>query len=293
MNRTGIEYLDLTWNPIVMRCDRVSEGCKHCWHLEVSNRHALNPRLSKNRRSASEGGTPVFLMHKLTEPIRRRAPSVVGVQFMGDLFHSRIPRNWIESVLAAMAASYAMRKGHVFLVLTKRVGRMVPYATDQESCSRIHVIAADICARAGLVFPGLGPDWWPLPNVLWGVTVENRLRAEERIGELLRIPGRRWLSVEPMLGPVSLPSVVDGWGMPGTVEFVVAGCEKPARRHTETEWVRDLRDQCMAAGVRFFLKQMNDRHRGIVSLPELDGRRWSTKPSFVPEGFGDAVAKPW
>ena len=114
---------------------------------------------------------------------------------------------------------------------------------------------------------------WPLPNVWIAVTAEDQQRANERVPLLLQIPAAvRFVSVEPMLETVDLSS----W-LP-CLDWVICGCETgPQARPMEADWVRDLRDECTAAGVPFFLKAMRVDGR-VVKLPELDGRKWDQVP---------------
>jgi len=86
MNKTKIEYLTHTWNPIAMRCSPVSEGCSNCWHLALANRLAKNPMIPEDRQKAYAGGEPVLIEKELDAPLNRKKPAIIGVQFMGDLF---------------------------------------------------------------------------------------------------------------------------------------------------------------------------------------------------------------
>lgn len=87
MNRTDIEYLTHTWNPIAMRCTPVSEGCANCWHQRMADRLAGNRSFPLDVRRAYAGeGLPVLVKERLVKPLRRKKPSRIGVQFMGDLF---------------------------------------------------------------------------------------------------------------------------------------------------------------------------------------------------------------
>ncbi len=133
-------------------------------------------------------------------------------------------------------------------------------------------------------------------NVYLGVTAENQEQADERIPILLQIPAAvRFVSVEPMLGPVDLTRIVyerqtvidslkglHGWPLPHAdgpkLDWVICGSESgPNRRHAKIEWIRDLRDQCRAANVPFFLKQMEIDGK-LVKMPKLDGRVWDEMP---------------
>ncbi len=145
---------------------------------------------------------------------------------------------------------------------------------------------------------------WPLPNVWLGVTAENQQAADERIPILLQISAAvRFVSVEPMLGPVDLTgirfnrsvlvNVLEGCGINlksytqsipnvfcNKIDWVIGGGETgPGARPCYPDWVRSLKDQCQDAGVPFFLKQMHIGGK-LVKMPEMDGRRWDEMPCF-------------
>jgi protein gp37 len=112
------------------------------------------------------------------------------------------------------------------------------------------------------------------PNVWIGATVENQERADERIPHLLRIPARvRFLSVEPMLGPITFK--IHHW----PIHWVIAGGESGVGfRTSDPAWFRGLRNQCINAGVPFFFKQWGGLHSKINGA-ELDGREWKEFPA--------------
>ena len=96
MNKTNIEYLDLTWNPIVMRCTPIAEGCKNCWHLRMADRLA---GMNRQLRDIYSGKSKPYLdLLRLTEPLYRKKPAKIGTQFMGDLFHKNITRKMFHSI---------------------------------------------------------------------------------------------------------------------------------------------------------------------------------------------------
>ncbi len=146
---------------------------------------------------------------------------------------------------------------------------------------------------------------WPLPNVWLGVSAEDQQRADERIPLLLPTPAAvRFVSVEPMLGPVDLSCLqhdrefeVDALtgahgvlrplrGKGPSLDWVIAGCESGhGARPADVSWFRSLKDQCVAAGTPYFLKQMMVPQCGgkpkLSKMPELDGRVWDQVPSEV------------
>jgi len=273
MNKTKIEYLDYTFNPIAMRCTPVSPGCANCWHLRTADRLCRNPQIPFNEAMALEGAGPFVLREReLSSPLRAKKPAVIGVQFMGDLFHEDVPGSFVQAAYTTMAKA----RQHTFLVLTKRAKRMADITTG--------MIEMGLTLREGYQ----GGD---LPNIWHGVTVCNQQEADEKIPHLLKVPGRKWLSIEPMLGEIDLghngsdalpvfrypdkdipiysqPSnrCVDSFkggfwkkhdaNMRPFVDAVILGGETgPGARPMHPDWVRSVRDQCVAAGVPFYLKQ--------------------------------------
>lgn len=241
---TKIEWTDETWNPIT-GCTKISEACKHCYAERMS------------KRLAGRCGYPTYYPFKVTlhedkldEPLRWKKPRQVFVCSMGDLFHEDVPIRWFYEVYKVMEQC----KHHTFLVLTKRPQRMANVLEQFEGRS------------------------WPLSNVWLGVTAENQQRADERIPVLLQIPAAvRFVSVEPMLGPVDLRKWMawDGFrrNIPGFIpnpnyrglNWVICGGETgPGARPMHPDWARSLRDQCQQVGVPFFFKQWGEWSRDYI-----------------------------
>jgi protein gp37 len=234
---TTIEWTDATWNP-VRGCTKVSPGCKNCYALRFAERFRGVPG------HPFESGFDLRLVpEKLEEPLRWRTPRRVFVNSMSDLFHERIPVDYIQRVFDVMGRA----RQHQFQVLTKRSARLLE-------------LAGDI-------------PWHP--NVWMGVSVENQ-RYAERARTLAQVPAQvRFLSVEPLIGPIpDLP--LDG------IHWVIVGGESGWRRRPiHDEWVRDIRDQCEARSVPFFFKQWGGRFPKSGGR-ELDGREWSEFPVPAP-----------
>lgn len=253
MNATEIQYLTHTWNPVKMRCKRVSEGCENCWHLTICDRLKRNPALSEEKRRAFAGEVDPFIdMDELDAPRKRRIPSIIGVQFMGDLFYEGNSPSMINTVFATML----LARQHTFLVLTKRPERMVE----------------------------LYQHWWSWDNApkhIWlGITAENQARFEERFQHLVKVPSRvKFISAEPLLGPINL-----GWWQ-WYIDWVITGCESgPDRRYAHWDWFRELRDQCKHPRLKqipFFFKQGERLSGHIQSMPMLDGTVWDQFPEGV------------
>jgi protein gp37 len=244
MNKTNIEYLDYTWNPIAMRCAPVSEACENCWHLAAADRLARNPKIDREIRASYSGEMPHQLVnYRLEEPLKLKKPSVIGVQFMGDLFHDYIFDDCLQPIFNTMVEC----QQHIFLLLTKRPGNMKDW------------IELAIHAE------------WPIDNLWLGVTAENQKRADERIPILLQIPAAvRFVSVEPMLEPINMTEAIygtgprgmnafgftDGFGYEANIQWVICGAETGSgARWMNPEWAFDLYAQCHIAGVPFFFKK--------------------------------------
>jgi protein gp37 len=244
----------------------------------------------------------------LDRPLKWRKPRTVFVNSMGDLFHEKVPPIFIAQVFGIMAAC----PQHTFIVLTKRDPRpWFEYVTHLASFP-----PGDFCQRQAFGVVGDAYPLhkikrtfksypWPPPNVAIGVSVENQEQADKRIPWLLQTPAaRRFISVEPMLGGLVLEPYL--WGSAGDTagyfdrdgrrrsggaggqticprplnafHSIICGCESgPKARPMHEDWARSLRDQCVAAGVPYFLKQLK-RDGKIVSMPELDGRVWDQLP---------------
>ncbi|OEU68470.1 MAG: hypothetical protein BBJ57_07270 [Desulfobacterales bacterium PC51MH44] len=248
MNKTDIEYLDYTWSPIAMRCTPKSTGCLNCWHLKVVGRLMNNPTMPKRKRDAWAGGEYVLDSHEIMAPRKTRKPSVIGVQFMGDLFHWSIKYSDFKQVMNIITLS----KKHTFIMLTKRPNRMRSFIERYYS------------ARG----------WWggALPNLWLGVSCSVQKDADKYLPILAKIPAaKRFVSFEPLLGGVAIPNRTD-------LDWVIAGCESGSkRRKSKIDWFQYMRDLCGFADIPFFLKQMEIDEK-IVSMPELDGKVWDQYP---------------
>ncbi len=282
---TKIEWTDETWSPIT-GCSKVSTGCKNCYAERMA------PRLA-GRFGYPEDDPFSVTLHpdRLNVPFHWRKPRRVFVCSMGDLFHEHVPDEFLHRVLDVIGRA----EDHIFQVLTKRPDRM-----------RSFVSESNRLASPGMGWRFGGP--FPLPNLWLGVSCEDQQTADERIPILLDTPAAvRFVSLEPLLGPIEFPVDYNiNWlgeerhqdcegcsstpvrGQPycpghdvGGIDWVIAGSEsgsRSKRRACNIEWVRSIRDQCVDAGVSFFLKQLHVDGKK-VSIPELDGRRWVEVPN--------------
>ena len=291
---TSIEWTDKTWNP-VRGCSRVSAGCSHCYAEGVARRFA-GPgqpydglvRIGKDGRPKAQwNGTVRFVPEHLADPMRWKKPRRVFVNSMSDLFHEALTFEQIAAVFGVMSSA----PQHTFQVLTKRPERARaffdwlrhPGAADPHATCVWHAMAMTPWRPAGAYdheWPApLGGGPWPLPNVWLGVSVEDQATADERIPTLLQLPAAvRWVSYEPALGPVdfarvrvpdapSPPShatVLHAFrGFGSRLDWIVVGGESgPGARPFDLSWARWTIEQCRAAGVPVFVKQLGAVPRG-------------------------------
>jgi protein gp37 len=238
------------------------------------------------------------LYQNIETPLHVRKPQAWAL--WNDLFHDDIPVDFIHRVWTMMA----LCPQHFFFVLTKRADRMAHVLAsfdDREvwNVSSPWVLDAGIVANGQKPYPCVGVTHyvdrstfhWPLLNVALGVTVESPEHVT-RAHTLCHIrAAMRFLSIEPLLGPVHLADCVRApvlcyesdppityWPRPMPIHLVIAGCESGSgRRPSDTDWFRGLRDECIASGTSYFLKQMDVGGR-VVKVPELDGQRWNQLP---------------
>lgn len=269
MNKTSIEYLTHTWNPLAMRCTPVSQGCTNCWHLTMADRLAANPTISAHARMAYAGKcAPLLIQKRLTAPLRRKKPATIGVQFMGDLLHEDVPTHVIRSVLTVVA----LAPQHTFLILTKRSQRMKELLGSRKFRGELRYAHRSNALRRGLPDPADSDVWddpsFPLPtNIIGMVTVEDQEQADKRIPDLLATPlAVRGLSAEPLLGAIDMSKWIfigpsnRGLG-PGPIKtysplgwVIVGGEAGPGARPMHPDWAREIKHQCQAANIPYFFK---------------------------------------
>ncbi len=251
---SAIEWTDETWNPTV-GCSKVSPGCDNCYAINVAHR-AMQPAhegltIVQDGQRPDWTGEVRLLPDRLDTPLHWRKPRRVFVDSMSDLFHPDVPYRFAREVFNVMRlcdgtlpANGGRRfPSHTFQVLTKRPQRM-----------------AELASTRAL---GYDPER-PPPNVWLGTSIESD-RYAFRADHLRRTPAAvRFLSLEPLLGP--LPSLdVSG------IDWVIVGGESgPGARPMHPQWVRDIRNRCVAAGVAFFFKQWGSWAPG--SHPTRDSR---------------------
>ncbi|SKT28769.1 DUF5131 family protein [Mycobacteroides abscessus] len=250
-DKTGIEWTDATWNPVT-GCDKVSPGCDHCYAETFAE------RWRGTEGHYFETGFDVQLRpDKLDLPLRWTKPRKVFVNSMSDLFHDRVPDEYIARVFAVMA----LAPQHTFQVLTKRHGRMRSLLSSHAFWARVGVAGLD--RDVWLPQAGVSLDQHYLPNVWLGVSAEDQKRADLRIPALLDTPAAvRFISAEPLLGPIDLhadPIGKDSVFWIGRLDWVIVGGESGSgARPMHPWWAESLHRQCAAAGVPFLFKQWGD-----------------------------------
>jgi len=260
-DNSKIEWTDATWNPIV-GCSIVSPGCTNCYAMRQADRirrmqkdppssHYFGTTKIVNGNAVWTGKVALAPDRILTAPLRRRKPTTYFVNSMGDLFHESVPDKWIDRIFAIMLSA----PQHTFQVLTKRSKRMQAYI-EAPSEKRIKEMLHWQHFDNDPLWPG-----WPLPNVWLGVTAEDQQRADERIPDLIETPAAvRFVSVEPMLGPVDLTKLFHTpRDFAAGLHWIICGGESGhSARPMQPEWAMSLRDQCREATVSFFMKQMEN-----------------------------------
>lgn len=287
-DRTSIEWCHATVNAI-SGCTPLSPGCTNCFAMRAGAHNRPHHPSRGLTRPARRGGPHVWTgavrlnEEWLLKPLKWAKPRRIFWNAHGDPFHPAVPQEWVDRELAVAA----LTPQHRHLVLTKRSDRMRRYFDSNNLPERV----LGWCRHFGFL-PDAAKWQWPLPNVWLGVSVEDQKRANERIPDLLATPATlRWLSCEPLLGPVdllpyfdptgaccggepenrcdkcpsdapwrySIPSADGEWAFDPTIDWVIAGGESGSgARPMHPAWARSLRDQCAAAGVPFLFKQWGE-----------------------------------
>lgn len=273
---TQIQWTDASWNPTT-GCTKVSPGCAHCY-IDTT------PAFRIAKRKFEKGNIPIILHeNRLQQPLHWAKPRRIFVNSLSDLFHEDVPGDYIAEVYGTMVAAY----WHEFQVLTKRPARRHALLKDEAFREAVMRAAARhvnslrgedrIRTTGGYSRSYVGTvnmaAWEEshARNIWEGVTVENQRFADERIPILLETPAAvRFLSCEPLLGPVdfkpAFQKVYSGGGVDSfiaghtrhpRIDWVIVGGESgPKARPMDLGWAQSIVRQCQAAGVAVFVKQL-------------------------------------
>jgi protein gp37 len=271
----------------------VSPGCTNCYAMTQAHRW---PQFGKLTRPGPNGmvwtGEVRTIDALLNIPLSWRTPRLVFVNSQSDTFHAKVPTAFIDWMFAVMGICH----WHVFQVLTKRADRMLDYCSSSETLGRVTAIAARLLTQVGEISIKSIDDGLPgfqLPNVWLGVSAEDEERADERIALLLKTPAAvRFVSCEPLLGPIDFNNLSDGpenlnaltglrenpFGdvverrIDKALDWVIVGGESGLRaRSADLAWIRSIVDQCRRAHVPVFVKQIGAKP--YETDPEDPGRR--------------------
>jgi protein gp37 len=253
-DRSKIEWTDATWNPVT-GCTKVSPGCAHCYAETFAKRFRGVPA-----HPYEQGFDLKLWPERLDLPLAWKERKMIFVNSMSDLFHKDVPDDFIAKVFAVMGRA----EHHIFQVLTKRSERMLSWTMEHFNSNS---------SRED------GKAIWP-QNIWLGVSLENQ-DYTWRIKHLQKSPARiRFISIEPLLGPVSLDEpLLDA------IQWLIVGGESgPRARPMRPEWVYEIQKQCKKYRVPFFFKQWGTfdssgkRVGKKVAGRVLDGRTWDEVP---------------
>jgi protein gp37 len=260
MNKTKINWCDMTWNPIV-GCNKIAQGCRNCYaeQLHTMRHKAYLEGKKLPVQYAKPFSAIQFFPERLNDPkLRSKKPLRIFVNSMSDLFHEDIPFELIDSVYEVMG----FHKQHTFLVLTKRIQRALEYY------------------KWTSIFAAFGK----MQNIELGVSVEDQKAADERIPILLKTPAaHRFISCEPLLGKIDLSPWInpksfskaindDKIGkatnktiytrmgnniIPVKLDWVIVGHESGKnRRQGTTDDVRAIVNDCKGNNIPVWVKQL-------------------------------------
>lgn len=237
-------HSDISWTDAtwnsIAGCTKISPGCKHCYAAKMTRRLQASPLTDKYRNGF--GKITCHEEELTSDVVTGRKPKMIFVNSMSDTFHKDVPSDFIRRVFEVMN----QHRQHIYQVLTKRSERLLNLAP--------HLPWAD--------------------HIWMGVTVESADYVH-RIEHLRQTPAKhKFLSLEPLLGP--LPDL----NLKG-IDWVIVGGESGSNeRPMDPNWVRNIRDQCIDAGVPFFFKQWGG-FRKKAGGNFLDGRQWEAMPRLA------------
>ncbi|MGB7934605.1 MAG: phage Gp37/Gp68 family protein [Gammaproteobacteria bacterium] len=242
--QSKIEWTEQTWNPTV-GCTKISQGCKHCYAETMALRLK-----AMGVRGYEKGFCLTLMPERLTEPLARRKPTIYFVNSMSDVFHEKVPFEYIDRIFNVMREA----RQHTFQVLTKRAERMAKYCRTRS-----------------------------IPSNVWlGVSVENRKQGVPRIDILRKINVKvRFLSIEPLLEDLGQLDLRD-------IHWVIVGGESGKKaRPMHQSWVANIKQQCDSMDIAFFFKQWGawgsdgQRRSKKANGRSLGGHVWNDMPACI------------
>jgi len=229
MAKTKIQYCDKVWNPVT-GCTKISDGCLNCYAEKMAKRLKIMG-IYKN------GFNVTLHEERLKIPYSWKAPSLIFVNSMSDLFHDSVTDEFLEKILTVIQSA----NQHTYLILTKRPERMCKF-------------------MMGRPF---------IPNLWLGVTIENE-KAMDRINYLWGCNAYRFISFEPLLEKIEINHL-------SGIDWVIVGGETGAgAREMKEEWVLPILEMCKDSDIPFFFKQWGCKNKNAVicgkkylEIPEL------------------------
>jgi len=238
---------------LVSGCTRCSDGCKNCWSLAMEYRFTGTHDKYGNIKALPANEIEVY--PDRLKRFNTRKPKVFAL--WNDLFHEDVPDEFILNSYTQM-----MRYNqNTYLILTKRQSRMLS----------LILTMRDILKKQGVVSPETFPEY----HIYHGLTVCNQQEADEKIPIFLQVPGKKFLSIEPCLGNISLWDTYLNIKWVEYFDVVIMGAETGAgARPMDVEWVETIMDECEVAGTPFFLKQLDKKHNRILDGVTHDALPW-------------------
>jgi protein gp37 len=317
-DHSKIEWTDATWNP-TRGCTEIAPGCAHCYAKVFAERFRGVPGHAYER-----GFDPRIAPEQLPVPLHWKKPRRIFVDSMSDLFHESFDFEYIAQVFAVMGIS----PRHTYQILTKRPQAAAEFFEwlGDDPGERIGVAAFNseyvAFEDVDVIVSNYINGWskfsdddknpcngavkhWPLPNVWIGTSIANQTDADKNIPHLLRIPAAvRFLSVEPLLGPIEFSDVsrrADAVGQLGRraltgINWAIVGGESgPGSRPCNVEWIRSIVEQCKAADVPVFVKQLGAKPVATLAardLGDIDHHPMMQWPADAAWGEYDGLAHP-
>ncbi|MFA6713927.1 MAG: phage Gp37/Gp68 family protein [Victivallales bacterium] len=243
-----IEWTEQTWNPSA-GCTKISPGCKNCYA------ETMAIRLQAMGVEGYENGFDFNIVtSRLNEPIKKRKPTVFFVNSMSDIFHEKMPIEYLDKIFEVIKKT----PHHTYQILTKRANNMYDYLSQRAI----------------------------LPNIWLGVTVEDRKHGLPRIDKLRQLKANvLFLSMEPLLEDLGIINLEH-------IDWVIVGGESGNRaRPMDENWVLNIKQQCKDKDVAFFFKQWgtwgadkvkrNKKENGKI----LNGQIWQQFPEIIEQQY--------